>query len=190
MEKTIKINKINSLTYESGGVTIIFRRTEPTKSEIIPKFTFFIEGNDELTKQILASIVIKKVREKNIYSWAEGLFRIIEGKNPKSAEPERKIVVSSAVAPKGSGQEECLKINLIHLKGAYTRNFVLYGSGTFGPYEDWRDIFYSNLQKKYSDFLRQFGVEVPKSLISNINETELELVLSEFSTQFDFYTKP
>ena len=182
------MEKINDFEFKSNGITIVFERTEPTGGETVPKYSFAVKGDEELTNQLLSSTRVKKVKFHDIFFCAVGIFKKIEGKFVDSKPAHGKIIISSSVAQKGPSGDKYLKVNLIHQRGTLTKTFNLYGAGTFGTLGDWKDIFYSRQEEQYAKFLAQFGLELPQELVEmgNVDERKLESALDKFSAMFIF----
>jgi len=176
------MKKITNLKYDDGGTVIIFTLAPLGENEIVQKFTFEVEGNELLTKELLNSSKTKKIKEKDLFYCALGLFEKIKKINQEVPMIKGKVKISSSIQ-KGEFKLS-KKIMLIHQIGTLTKNFPVFGLDSFGAKGDWEDIFYSNLQESYSVFLEQFGIKIPEKIMV-LNNGELdEQCLNNFSSEF------
>lgn len=188
------MQKLTNLEYVDGGTIIIFAPADLTEGETVQKFSFSVKDNEELTQKLLNSVKNKKVKEKDIYFCAKALFEKIKELNgsQNSFRVVGKVKISLSFTKKGPRGEEYYKINLIHQRGTLSKSFTLYGGTSFGTKGDWEDIFHSQQQDKYAEFLKQFGIEIPKELFGKHAEPEAYVSgwtdedLEKFSGSFIF----
>jgi len=75
---TKQTHKMRQKTFKKNGNTITFVPVPLKAGENQQMYTFIIEGDEELTKSLLASVKRKQVPERSFFYCAEALFEMIQ----------------------------------------------------------------------------------------------------------------
>lgn len=166
--------------FKSNDIIIVFTKICTFPEENVSKYSFSVEGNKELTKQLLDFVEKNEVRKVDIPTYATNLFKIIE---EKKLLDQKNISILINIYWKGGRYR---KVTFTHQNEIITKKFILYSLKTHDILDDWEDIFFSNRQKNYADFLKQFEVKIPNKLFEKNVGPEFKFTLDKFKSKFNF----